>query len=275
VGQIAGPDTGSALAQPQIDGNLDLTARYCLGRDRLVIFCRAHAFFGHDMAPDKKGLAKKYILASVEDSLKRLQTDYIDLYQSHKDDETVPQEETLEAYDILIKQGKVRAIGASNFTAARLQSALDIAEKNNLPKYVSLQPHYNLYDRKIFEEALEGTCQKNNVGVISYYSLARGFLSGKYRSEADLGKSSIRGGSVGQNYLNERGLRILKALDEVAAQTSANPAQVSLAWLIARPSITAPIASATTLEQVNDLVKSTQLKLSAEQIAALDAASAW
>jgi len=229
---------------------------------------------GHDMAPDKKGLSKKYILAEVEDSLKRLQTDYIDLYQSHKDDETVPQEETLSAYQELIKQGKVRAIGASNFSAARLQSALDIAAREGLPKYESLQPHYNLYDRKIFEEALEGVCQKNNVGVISYYSLARGFLSGKYRSPADLSKSSIRGNSVGQYYMNERGTRILKALDEVAAQTKSNPAQVSLAWLIARPSVTAPIASATSTEQLDDLIKSTQLTLSAAQIAALDEASA-
>ncbi len=227
---------------------------------------------GYDMAPDKKGLSKKYILESVEGSLRRLQTEYIDLYQSHKDDETVLQQESLEAYATLIKAGKVRAIGASNFSAERLQSAIDKSKELGLPSYQSLQPHYNLYDRKVYEDALEAVCVKNEVGVISYYSLARGFLSGKYRSEADLGEST-RGGSVGQNYLNERGFRILKALDEVAEDSKATQAQVALAWLIARPSVTAPIASATTLEQLSDLVKSVSLKLSAENVEKLHAAS--
>jgi len=229
---------------------------------------------GMELAPDRRGLAKKYILESVEGSLKKLQTEYIDLYQSHRDDETVPQEETLEAYDKLIKDGKVRAIGASNFTGDRLQSAVDVSKTKGLHSYQSLQPHYNLYEREGFEKTLAPVCAKNSIGVIPYYSLARGFLSGKYRSEADLSKSA-RGASVGQNYLNERGFRILKALDEVAAETSSNPAQVSLAWLMAQPTITAPIASATTLEQLNDLVKSVSLKLSADAMAKLDKASAY
>ncbi|MDE1152131.1 MAG: aldo/keto reductase [Micavibrio sp.] len=229
---------------------------------------------GHEFSPERKGLAKKYIIESVEGSLKKLQTDYIDLYQSHRDDETVPQEESLEAYEQLIKSGKVRAIGASNFRGDRLQSAVDAAKAKGLHSYQSLQPHYNLYERADYETTLEPVCVKNGIGVIPYYSLARGFLSGKYRSEADLGKSA-RGGSVGQNYLNDRGFRILKALDEVAAETSSNPAQVSLAWLMARPSITAPIASATKLEQLEDLVKSVSLKLPADAIKRLDVASAY
>ncbi|MDI1226861.1 MAG: aldo/keto reductase [bacterium] len=229
---------------------------------------------GMDMGADGKGLSKAHIMKSVEGSLTRLKTDYIDLYQSHADDETVPQDETLAAYDTLVKSGKVRAIGASNFTAARLDSAVAVAKQNGLPVYASLQPEYNLYDREKFEAELAGVCQKHGIGVIGYYSLARGFLSGKYRTEADLGKSP-RGGSVQKNYFNDRGWRILKALDEVAAETGANQTQVSIAWLIAQPLVTAPIASATSLVQLEDLMKAAQLKLDDKALAKLNAASVW
>lgn len=228
---------------------------------------------GMDMGADGKGLSKTHILKSVEGSLKRLKTDYIDLYQSHADDETVPQEETLAAYDALIKSGKVRAIGASNFTAARLDSAVAVAKQNGLPVYASLQPEYNLYDREEFEAELAGVCQKHGIGVIGYYSLARGFLSGKYRSEADLGKSP-RGASVQKNYFNDRGWRILKALDEVAVELGANQTQVSIAWLIAQPLVTAPIASATSIAQLDDLMKAAKLNLDDISLAKLNTASA-
>ena len=237
-------------------------------RDKVVIATKA----GNEMAPDKKGLSKAYILRAVEDSLKRLQTDYIDLYQSHVDDPATPVDETLSAYQKLIEQGKVRAIGCSNFTPARLAEALAASSAKTLPRYESLQPHYNLYERAGFEAELEPLCLKEKVGVIPYYSLASGFLTGKYRSEADFGKSP-RGGRM-KSYLNERGLRILKALDEVAARTRSKPGQVALAWLMARPSITAPIASATNMAQLEDLVGSTRLNLDKEAIKQLDTASA-
>lgn len=229
---------------------------------------------GFEMTPEKKGLSKKHIIASAEESLKRLQTDYIDLYQSHTDDETVPQDETLSAYQELIKSGKMRAIGASNFTARRLSSALETAKKHGLPSYQSLQPEYNLYDREKFEAELAGVCKANGIGVINYYALARGFLSGKYRSEADLGKST-RGASVQKNYFNDRGWRVLKALDEAAAATNSTPARVAIAWLVAQPLVTAPIASATNLEQLDDLIKSVSLTLDAATLAKLSAASEW
>ena len=221
----------------------------------------------------EKGLKKSYILRSAEESLRRLQTDYIDLYQSHKDDPETPQEETLEAYAELIRQGKVRAIGASNFSAERLGESLRVSRENGLPRYESLQPLYNLYDRAAFEAELEPLCLEENVGVINYYALASGFLSGKYRSEADLGKSA-RGGGV-KKYLNERGLRILKALDEVSARLGSTPARVALAWLIQRPAVTAPIASATSLEQLNDLIEGARLELDEASLRLLDAASDW
>jgi aryl-alcohol dehydrogenase-like predicted oxidoreductase len=221
----------------------------------------------------EKGLSKSYILRSAEASLRRLQTDYIDLYQSHQDDPETPLEERLEAYSELIRQGKVRVIGASNYSAERLNQSLLTSEQKGLPRYESLQPLYNLYDRAAFEEALEPLCIEKNVGVISYFSLASGFLSGKYRSESDLGKSA-RGRGV-KKYLNERGLRILGALDEVCRQLQATPAQVALAWLIARPAVTAPIASATSLEQLNDLIEATKLELDSSSLRTLDEASAW
>ena len=237
-------------------------------RDKVVIATKA----GNEMAPDKKGLSKAYILKAAEDSLKRLQTDYIDLYQSHVDDPATPVDETLSAYQKLIEQGKVRAIGCSNFTPARLAEALAASSAKTLPRYESLQPHYNLYERAGFEAELEPLCLKEKVGVIPYYSLASGFLTGKYRSEADFGKSPR--GARAKSYLNERGLRILKALDEVAARTKSKPGQVALAWLMARPSITAPIASATNMAQLEDLVGSTRLKLDKDAVKQLDTASA-
>lgn len=229
---------------------------------------------GFEMAPDKKGLSKKHILASVDESLKRLQTDYIDLYQSHTDDETVPQEETLAAYQQLIKDGKVRAIGASNFTAARLRAAIETARRHGLPSYQSLQPEYNLYDRQGYEAELEGVCRENNIGVMNYYALARGFLSGKYRLPSDAGKSP-RGEKAVATYLNPRGYNILKALDELSAKLKSTPAQVSLAWLMARPGVTAPIASASKLEQLLDMMQAANLNLDDEAIKKLDQASRY
>jgi aryl-alcohol dehydrogenase-like predicted oxidoreductase len=227
---------------------------------------------GMEMGPGKKGLSKSYILTAVEDSLRRLKTDYIDLYQSHVFDPETPQEETLSAYTGLISQGKVRAIGASNFTAEQLAEALRISDQYGYPRYTSLQPLYNLYVRADYETNLEPICMQNGIGVIPYYSLASGFLTGKYRSEADLSKSP-RGQGV-KKYLNERGFRILKALDHVAEKHNATPAQVALAWLIARPSITAPIASATNREQLDELIGATTLQLDPESMELLNQASA-
>ena len=219
------------------------------------------------------GLSPTNIREAVEDSLRRLQTDRIDLYQSHADDPKVPLEETLRAFDDLVKAGKVRVIGASNYDATRLGDALSISHAKQLARYETLQPEYNLMDRKGFEEALQPLCVKENVGVISYYSLASGFLSGKYRSEADLDKSKARGAKV-KNYLNDRGHRVLDALDIVAKNHDATPAQVSLAWVMAQPSIAAAIASATTVEQLADIAKSADLTLSDAEVARLRDASA-
>jgi aryl-alcohol dehydrogenase-like predicted oxidoreductase len=238
------------------------------GRDKLVIMTKV----GMDM-PDGSGLSAAWIKTSVDRSLKRLRTDVIDLYQSHKDDETTPLEETLGAYADLIRAGKIRAIGASNYTAPRLAEALALSEAQGLPRYVSLQPQYNLVDRPLFEDALEAVCLAGKLGVIPYYALAMGFLTGKYRAASDAGKSAARGPRAAQ-YLSGRGPSVLTALDAVAAETKATPAQVALAWLMARPSITAPIASASRIEQMEDLVKACSLSLSKAQIAALDAASA-
>jgi aryl-alcohol dehydrogenase-like predicted oxidoreductase len=235
-------------------------------RDAVVIATKV----GSEMGPGRKGLSKKHIRESVEASLRRLQTDHIDLYQSHRDDPETSQAETLGAYAELIDEGKVRVIGASNFTAARLQEALDTSAKMGLPRYETLQPLYNLYDRSELEGDLEKICLDNAISVISYSSLASGFLTGKYRSERDFGKS-VRGGRMG-NYLNERGLRILAALDQVALHHAATPAQVALAWLMARPSVTAPIASATRPEQLQDLISAARLRLEPSDIEKLDRA---
>jgi aryl-alcohol dehydrogenase-like predicted oxidoreductase len=228
---------------------------------------------GMDMGGGNTGLSKKYILKAVEASLKRLQTDHIDLYQSHKDDETVPVEETLDAYQQLIKEGKVRYIGASNFSAERLQQSLDVAKRFHLPQYQTLQPHYNLCERSIFEGPLEKLCVENKLGVIHYFPLASGFLTGKYRSEQDFSKS-VRGGSMSK-FMNEKSFKILKALDEVAARHKATPASITLAWYMARPSISAPIASATSVGQMRDLVRATELELSQQDIEYIDACSTF
>ena len=227
---------------------------------------------GAPLADDKKGLSAKWIKQACDDSLKRLQTDYIDLYQAHRDDAETPMEETLGAFADLIKAGKVRAIGCSNFTADRIKQALATNKKLGLPRYETLQPLYNLTDRKVFEAELGPLCRAENIGVIPYYALAAGFLTGKYRSEADAGKSA-RGGGM-KKYLTPRGLLILDALDAVAKRLNATPAQVAVAWLMQRPGVTAPIASATSQKQLDDLVAATKLKLDAAALAELEKASA-
>jgi aryl-alcohol dehydrogenase-like predicted oxidoreductase len=218
-------------------------------------------------------LSKTWIKQAVEDSLKRLQTDYIDLYQTHYDDPETPMEETLSAYQELVTEGKVRAIGTSNMSAQRIAVALKTSKEHGFPAYQTVQPQYNLYDRESYEKELEPLCQEHNLGVISYYSLASGFLTGKYHSEADFSKSQ-RGKGVSK-YLDDRGFKILKAWDEVSLELNATPAAVSLAWLINRPGITAPIASATSLEQLKDIIKATELELNADIIHQLNEASAW
>ena len=226
---------------------------------------------GKEMGPDKKGLSRSYIFQAVEESLRRLQTDYIDLYQSHEDDTQTPLEETLDAFDRLIQDGKVRAIGASNFSAKRLAEALQVSEQYGYPRYQSLQPLFNLYDRADYEKDLEPLCREKGLAVISYFSLASGFLTGKYRSEADLADRARA--DIVKKYLNERGYRILKALGRVAQQHHMTPAQAALAWLIAQPTITAPIASATSLEQLNQLIQATTLDLDPSSMALLNQAS--
>jgi aryl-alcohol dehydrogenase-like predicted oxidoreductase len=238
-------------------------------RDRVVIATKV----GKPMGPGKQGLQPAYIRQAVEDSLRRLQTDHIDLYQSHDDDADTPLEDTLAAFGELIQAGKVRAIGASNYTAARLAQALDVSAQHGLPRYESLQPLYNLYDRAVFEDELAPLCLKHGVGVINFYTLAAGFLTGKYRTAADAGKSA-RGANTTAKYLNERGLRILAALDTVAERYNTTPSQVATAWLMAQAAVTSPIASATSLAQLAELVAATRLTLDAEALATLNQASA-
>lgn len=237
-------------------------------RDRIVLATKV----GKPMGPGQSGLSRAYIRSAVEASLRRLQTDRIDLYQSHDDDAATPLEETMSAFAELIREGKVRAIGASNFSAPRLAEALATSARLGLPRYECLQPHYNLVERAVYEDALEPLCRAGGLGAINFFGLARGFLTGKYRSEADLGKSP-RGGGV-KGYLNARGLRILAALDAVAEAHHATPAQVALAWTIARPGLTAPIASATSVAQWTELAAAARLRLDAAAIEALNQASA-
>lgn len=237
-------------------------------RDRIVLATKV----GKPMGPGQSGLSRAYIRSAVEASLRRLQTDHIDLYQSHDDDAATPLEETMSAFAELIREGKVRAIGASNFSAPRLAEALATSARLSLPRYECLQPHYNLVERAVYEDALEPLCRAEGLGVINFFGLARGFLTGKYRSEADLGKSP-RGGGV-KGYLNARGLRILAALDALAETHHATPAQVALAWTIARPGLTAPIASATSVAQWTELAAAARLRLDAAAIEALNQASA-
>lgn len=238
-------------------------------RDRVVIATKVGKWV------EQPGLSPVNIEQAVEGSLRRLQTDHIDLYQAHADDAGVPLAETLGAFGRLIEQGKVRAIGASNYSAERFAESLTIAREHGLPRYETLQPQYNLADRAGYEAALEPLVRRENVGVICYYALASGFLTGKYRSTADLAKSAARGGAV-RKYLDARGLRILTALDDVAgAHPGATPAQVALAWLMARPGLTAPIASATSVSQLQELIGAAQVMLAADEVAALDRASAY
>jgi aryl-alcohol dehydrogenase-like predicted oxidoreductase len=240
-------------------------------RDRVLIATKV----GKPMAGEgRTGLSPRWIRQAVDDSLRRLQTDRIDLYQSHDDDTSTPLEDTLATYGELIRAGKVRAIGASNHTAARLAEALDTSERLKLPRYETLQPLYNLVDRAAFEAELEPLVRERGLGVINFFGLARGFLTGKYRSEADLAKSA-RGAGVKAACFNERGWRILAALDEAAAALKGTPAQVALAWQMARPTISAPIASATSVVQLEELMGAAKLTLDAATIAALDHASAW
>lgn len=227
---------------------------------------------GFDMGDGKKGLSRKYIVEAVEASLGRLQTDYIDLYQAHTDDTETPLEETLAAFDSLVKQGKVRVIGASNYSGARLKEAIEISEKNNLARYECLQPNYSLVERSTFESDLLPVVEQYGIGVIPYFALAAGFLTGKYRSKQDAA-GRARSQMV-EKYLNDRGFAVLKALDAVAAELQSTPARVALAWLIAKPGITAPIASATSLDQLTDLAEATRLELPSDAIATLDEASA-
>ena len=220
----------------------------------------------------KLGLSARYVEEAVEASLKRLQVETIDLYLSHCPDEETPHEETLGAYQRLIAKGKIRWCGASNYSAAQLAASLDASKTKGLPRYEVLQPEYNLYDRASFDGPLRDLCMAEEIGVITYFSLAKGFLSGKYRSEADLGQSP-RGGGM-KAYLNPRGFRILAALDEVASRHGVTSADVALAWIVARPGVTAPIASATSLRQLESLIRAATLTLSAGDVAALDEASA-
>lgn len=234
-------------------------------REKVTLFTKVGADLGE---PGKKGLSARWIEQAVNDSLRRLQTDYIDLYFSHWPDSETPYDETLGAYQKLLNAGKIRAVGASNLNAEQLQASLRVADDNDLPRYQVLQPEYNLYDRDSFEGKLQELTVRENIGVVTYYSLASGFLSGKYRSESDLSQSQ-RGQGISK-YLNPRGFAILDAVDKVAAKHNVKPAEVALAWLIAQPGVTAPIASATKIAHVESFVTAVSLTLSSEDIAALN-----
>ena len=238
-------------------------------RDKVVIATKV----GLDMGDGRIGLKPARIREAVEASLRRLQVDHIDLYQAHKDDAATPLQDTLEAFARLLDEGQVRAIGASNYGAARLAEALDTSRRLKLPRFESLQPLYNLYDRAEFEQELQPLCVREQLGVLNYYALAAGFLTGKYRHAQDAGKSP-RGGGIVKKYLNDRGLRIVAALDEAAQRTGATPGQVAIAWLLAQPAVTSPIASATSLPQLQELVRAAQLRLDADTLALLERASA-
>jgi aryl-alcohol dehydrogenase-like predicted oxidoreductase len=222
--------------------------------------------------PGGSGLKASRIVAAAEESLRRLRTDVIDLYFAHRDDAETPLEESLEAFDRLVKGGKVRALGASNFTADRLAEALRVSDANGWARFTVLQPHYNLVSRDTFEGPLQDLCGAENIGVIPYYALASGYLSGKYRGEADLSKSPRGRGAA--NYMNGNGPAVLAAMDAVAAETGASLASIALAWLAAQPAVTAPIASATSLQQLDELIAGMNLTLTPDQLARLDEASA-
>jgi aryl-alcohol dehydrogenase-like predicted oxidoreductase len=238
-------------------------------RDKVVIATKV----GMDMGDGKTGLSPKWIAQAAEDSLRRLQVDQIDVYQAHKDDESTDLQATLEAFGKLVEQGKVRVIGASNYSAPRLREALAVSKRMGLPRYESLQPLYNLYDRAVFEKELQPLCVEQGVGVINFYSLAAGFLSGKYRKPEDAEKSARGGGAV-KKYLNDRGLKILAALDEASKRTGAPQARIAIAWVMAQPAITSPIASASNVEQLQEIARAAELKLDAETMRLLGEASA-
>jgi aryl-alcohol dehydrogenase-like predicted oxidoreductase len=239
-------------------------------RNRVVLATKV----GMAMGDKKVGLSPAYIREAVDASLRRLKTEHIDLYQAHEDDPAVPLEDTLGAFAELIKVGKVRAIGASNYSAPRLAQALEVSKRARLPRYECLQPLYNLYDRAVFERELQPLCVRENIGVINYYTLAAGFLSGKYSGGGAIDASkTARGATVGK-YLNERGLKILAALDDVARRIGSTPARIAVAWVMRQPAIAAPIASATSLKQLEDLVQASRLVLDAEAMTTLEAASA-
>jgi len=239
-------------------------------KDKVVIATKV----GSDMGLGRTCLSKKYIIEEVSNSLRRLQVEQIDLYQTHFDDLTTPVGETLEAYAQLIKEGKVKAIGASNLSPERLIESLEFSKQNKLPRYETFQPEYNLYNRNKYETEYESICLERGLGVISYFALASGFLTGKYRSQDDSTKS-MRGDTIVQKYLNEKGFSILRVLDQVAQEYNSNPASVSIAWLLARKSITAPIASATRIEQLKELVQAVCLYLNSDAIENLNIASAY
>ena len=260
-----------------VDGNKGIESETIIGkwignkknRDKIILSTKV----GSQNNEHPKNISKKYILKSVEDSLKRLKTDYIDLYQSHFDDEITPVEETLSAYQQLIEEGKVRAIGTSNMSIDRIRQSLKASKEEGLPKYETLQPLYNLMERKAYEKELKSLVQEQGLGVISYSSLASGFLTGKYRSKEDYGKSP-RGGGM-DKYMNERGFKVLNALDIVSEKHNSTQATVSLAWLLNQPTITAPIVSATSLKQLQSIIDAPKLKLESSDIEILNKASAW
>jgi aryl-alcohol dehydrogenase-like predicted oxidoreductase len=263
-------DTADSYSSGESEAVLGRWMKARGNRDRVIIGTK----LGHSMAPGKHGLSRQYIFEALEASLQRLQTDYIDLYQAHLDDQVTPLEETLQAFDEGVRQGKVRVIGASNYSATRLAEALQISQQHGYARYESLQPLYNLIDRQAYEQELEPFCREHGLGVITYSSLASGFLTGKYRQGQELPQSH-RAPRVQSRYMNERGFRILAEVEHVASGFHATPAQVSLAWIISRPGITAPIASATSVEQVRELLGAIELKLDDEAITSLDEASAW
>ena len=241
-------------------------------RQELVIATKCGSSMGE--GPQQRGLSRRHIMAAAEDSLRRLQTDYIDLYQAHQDDADTPLDETMRAFDDLVQQGKALYIGASNYRSYRLTRALWQSDRGNYARFETVQPFYNLAGREEYERELEPLCRELEIGVIPYSALASGFLSGKYRAGQAM-PGSARAGGVQKRYMNERGFAVLAAVDKVAADSGATPAQVALAWLLARPGITAPIVSATTVEQTRELLGAADLQLSAEAVAALRAASAW
>jgi aryl-alcohol dehydrogenase-like predicted oxidoreductase len=239
-------------------------------REKIVLATKV----GMEMPGGKKGLSRQYIAQAVEDSLKRLKTDRIDLYQAHAEDAATPIDETMEAFSRLVRDGKVRAIGASNYSAESLDKAEKAAKSAGIPRYETLQPGYNLYLRQDYEEKVAPACGRLGIGVIPYFSLASGFLTGKYRTDADLAQSP-RGAGIKTKYMNERGMRILDALDQVAKDKKAKCSQVALAWLMAQPTITAPIASATSIAQLRELMAAAELSLDRASLTVLDQASAY